>query len=172
MLVPLLALAVAIASHAPHHAPRPSYVGRIRCPPKRATCFALHVHVVEVNGRPAQRPKQVRGFVKDANRLFAPLNVGFEIVHADALARDTADIVTRRDRDELGFRRYSDGVVHVFAVGDLADVDIPGAFIRGVHWRHRKQRRRRWIIISNAAQPLVLAHELGPFFRPAPRGPS
>jgi hypothetical protein len=55
-------------------------------------------------------------------------------------------------------------VVHVFVVGRLADVDIAGNEIRGVHWRERADRTHRWVILSKIAGSLVLPHELGHFF--------
>jgi hypothetical protein len=59
-------------------------------------------------------------------------------------------------------------VVDVFVVSRLANVDAPAetptAQIRGVHWRLRRDRARRWIILSRISPPHVLAHELGHYF--------
>ena len=52
----------------------------------------------------------------------------------------------------------------MFVVGRLADVDVAGDEIRGVHWRLRGDRARRWVILSKIARSLVLTHELGHFF--------
>ena len=81
----------------------------------------------------------------------------------EPLAAAHRDIVSRLDRDKLGRPHFSRGVVHVFVVGSLADVDGPGE-IRGVHWRDRANTARRWVILSSIAGSLTLTHELGHFF--------
>lgn len=91
------------------------------------------------------------------------VDASFEVVAVDPLASDKRDIVSRLDRDRLGRPHFSRGVVHVFIVGSLADVDDPGE-IRGVHWRDRSNTARRWVILSSIAGSMTLTHELGHFF--------
>ncbi|MCC6625012.1 MAG: hypothetical protein IT385_27440 [Deltaproteobacteria bacterium] len=106
--------------------------------------------------------------VARANGLFVGIDTCFEAIaeRLDAAPR----VTTRAERDALGKGRFAPGEVHVFVVDRLDDVDEPAdadgelVQIRGVHWRDRADRARRWIILSRVAPPHVLAHELGHFF--------
>lgn len=134
------------------------------CPPAAERCFEIALHVVEEDGEDVQTPQWVAEEVREANRLFAPIGVGFRVGSAKVVDARFADVKTRLDRDLLGRDEHSLGVVHVFVVRRLADVDVEGEVIRGVHWRDRAETSRRWIILSSIAAPVVLAHELGHFF--------
>ncbi|WP_266218842.1 matrixin family metalloprotease [Paraliomyxa miuraensis] len=134
------------------------------CPTQARWCFELALHVVEEDGADVQTPQWVADQVREANRLFAPIDVGFRVGSAKVVDARFASVETRLDRDLLGRDEHSLGVVHVFVVRRLADVDVPGEVIRGVHWRDRVQTSRRWVILSSIASSLVLAHELGHFF--------
>jgi hypothetical protein len=138
--------------------------GSPACPPAAKRCIGLHVHVVEVDGEPVASPQWMYRDVAHANALFAAIGVGFTVVDVDALAATQAQMVTRRDRDLLGRSHFSRGVVHVFVVARLGDVDVAGEEIRGVHWRDRADTSRRWVILSAIGSSTVLAHELGHFF--------
>lgn len=104
-----------------------------------------------------------------ANELFAGIDTCFEMETAP-LPGVATRVSTRAERDGLGRGRFARGVVHVFVVDRLDDVDVPAdeagelTEIRGVHWRDRANRQRRWIILSRISPPHVLAHELGHFF--------
>ncbi len=135
-----------------------------RCLKKTKRCFELAVHVVEENGADVQSPAWFAEQVREANRLFAPIGVGFRVGSIESVDGAFADLQTRLQRDELGRDEHSVGVVHVFVVRRLADVDVEGAVIRGVHWRDRADTSKRWIILSSIASSLVLAHEMGHFF--------
>jgi len=132
------------------------------CPSER-TCIGIHLHVVVTDGEAVQSATWVATQLEEANRHFEPVGVGFELAAVDALPDSFADIDTRDDRDRLGATRYSRGVVHVFVVRRLSNVDEEGV-IRGVHWRWRKKTSARWVILSSIAPSTVLAHELGHFF--------
>jgi len=135
-----------------------------RCAQAARHCFGLHLHVVRTASGPVQDVAWVRARVEQAQRHFALIDTSFEVVAADALPASALEIDDRDERDALGHARFTRGVVHVFIVGRLADVDIAGDEIRGVHWRERADRRRRWVILSKIAGSLVLSHELGHFF--------
>lgn len=134
------------------------------CPAEAKHCVGIALHVVEVGDTPVQTPTWVYHHVAHANKLFAKISVGFEVVSIDALPAKKAKMETRTDRDHLGRKIFGRSVVHVFVVSRLADVDIEGEEIRGVHWRDRADTSRRWIILSAIGSPLVLAHEMGHFF--------
>lgn len=80
-----------------------------------------------------------------------------------------ADIVTVKDRNALAVDAADDGDVHVFVVARLADKDLEGNWLNGVHWRYGGKRRglrgRRYVILSRETRwSSTLAHELGHFF--------
>jgi len=142
--------------------------GTGQCPPAARRCIGLAVHVVTSdgtrNGEPVQTPLWLHDQIAHANRLFAVISVAFEVASADTLAAEVGDVQTRSDRDQLGRDVFNTGVVHVFIVKQLADVDVAGEVIRGVHWRYRPNVAKRWVILSSIAKFTVLAHELGHFF--------
>ncbi len=142
--------------------------GTGQCPSAAKYCFGLAVHVVTSDGtpkgEPVQTPLWLHEHIAHANRIFAVISVGFEVSSADTLAAEVGDVQTRSDRDQLGRDVFSTGVVHVFVVKRLADVDVAGEVIRGVHWRYRPNVAKRWVILSSIGKFTVLAHELGHFF--------
>jgi len=138
--------------------------GSPACPEEAKKCFRIALHVVEEEGKDVQTPQWFAEQVGEANRLFAPIGVGFTVGSAKVVDAKFADVKTRLDRDLMGRSEHTLGVVHVFVVRRLADVDVEGEVIRGVHWRDRAETSRRWIILSSIAMPVVLAHELGHFF--------
>lgn len=132
-----------------------------RCPPEREHCVGLHLHLAE---GAAQTPAWMAAELEHAFLLFAPAEVGFEVVAIDRVGPEFAVISTREQRDAIGRERFGRGVVHVFLVAQLDDVDVPGTQIRGVHWRQRSNTDKRWIILSQIGSKVVMAHELGHFF--------
>ena len=135
-----------------------------RCVATATHCFGVHLHMVVTPDGPAQDVAWVTGQIEQAHRHFALIDTSFEVVAADAVPASELEIDSREERDALGHDRFTRGVVHVFVVGRLADVDIAGNEIRGVHWRERADRTHRWVILSKIAGDLVLSHELGHFF--------
>lgn len=161
-------LAVLLSAGAPAAPDLSAYVRDTpRCDVSVGHCFGLHLHVVVTADGPVQTVAWVSEQVAAANQRFREIDVNFEVVAADALPAADLEIDNRAERDALGDPRFTRGVAHVFVVGRLADVDAPAdapAEIRGVHWRFRKDRARRWVILSKIAGSLVLSHELGHFF--------
>lgn len=100
----------------------------------------------------------------EANRLFASADLAFTVSELVALPEHHREVRTRQDRDALGHDRFATGTIDVYLVAYLGDVDLPGQEIRGVHWRSRLDRSRRFVIVSTISPPKVLAHELGHFF--------
>jgi len=101
--------------------------------------------------------------IEMANRIYAPAGVSFRLAHTDALEPGHEHIVTRHYRSVLG-ALVADGVINVFVVASLADVDVEGRVLRGVHWRSRLAPSGHYVILSRIAGPTVLAHELGHFY--------
>lgn len=135
-----------------------------RCAETAKHCFGIHLHVVQTEAGLVQDVAWMTAQIEQAQRHFALIDTSFEIVAADVLPAGELEIDDRDERDALGHARFTRGVVHVFVVGRLADVDITGNEIRGVHWRERGDRTHRWVILSKIAGSLVLPHELGHFF--------
>ncbi len=103
-----------------------------------------------------------------ANDIFEPAEVSFVLQDVVPLPSDDdrwpIDLVTRADRHRLG-PLVEANVINIFVVRSMADVDVAGRFIRGVHWRSRRGgSARHYCILSSIAGPTVLAHELGHFF--------
>lgn len=135
-----------------------------RCPRKAEHCFGVVAHVVIGEDGPVESPAWLAERVEEANRHFAAISVGFRVIEARPVEAAFWHMATREDRDRIGADAFTEGVVHLFLVGQLDDVDVPGEVIRGVHWRLRRDTHARWIIMSKIAAPMVLAHELGHFF--------
>lgn len=139
--------------------------GTPTCTADATRCFGIVVHVVvQDDETPVVTPVWFAEQVSEANRLFADIDVAFEVVDVRSEPATLAKIESRSDRDHLGRDAHDPGVVHVWTVTRLADVDIEGDEIRGVHWRDRADTTRRFIILSSIAGSRTLAHELGHFF--------
>ena len=96
-----------------------------------------------------------------ASTIFAPAGITF--VPASVEPLDRADLETRDDRHGLA-RHLERGVINVFVVRAMRDVDDPTQWRRGVHWRLPWRRERHFVIVTEIAPPITLAHELGHFF--------
>lgn len=134
------------------------------CAEGRARCVGIHLHVVVGTEGPVQTPTWAAEALAHASWLFEPVDVGFQIVAVDRVEPEFLHIATREQRDAIGKPRFSRGVVHMFLVEQLDDVDVPGEQIRGVHWRQRSNTDKRWIILSAIGSKVVMGHELGHFF--------
>ncbi|MCB9732645.1 MAG: hypothetical protein H6745_08565 [Deltaproteobacteria bacterium] len=161
----LAALTALLLLAAPAPAP-PELTSRPpRCPAAADLCFGLVVHVAtDPDGRLAQDADWLAEQVAAANDRFAPMGVGFEVDAAELLGPEAWHVADRAARDALGRAPHKNpGRVDVFITARLENVDEPGE-IRGVHWRDRRRRADRWIILSAIAPRHVLAHELGHYF--------
>jgi hypothetical protein len=98
-----------------------------------------------------------------ANTIFAPSHVSFVVRETRALDPRFTHVETRADRHALG-EELRPGLVNVFVVGSLRDVDDPTLMRRGVHWRPAGIPGAHFVIVSSISGPDVLAHELGHFF--------
>ncbi len=133
------------------------------CEAGRPHCFGIRLHVTTGDGGLIASAGWIARQLATANRQFAPLGVGFQVVGIDTLPASAAHIATRSDRDELATGRLRGSVIHVFVVATLDDVDAAGSVIRGVAW-HLRGGDRKYVIISTVAPDRVLAHELGHVF--------
>lgn len=134
------------------------------CPTAASSCFGVVLHVVIKDGAAVQTPEWIAGQFDRANLLFAPISVGFYLKEVAPLSSEKAEIITRSDRNVLGRKLFSRGVIHVFLVEKLADVDETDKWLNGVHWRDQSNREKRWVILASTAWSLTMAHEFGHFF--------
>jgi len=153
VLVQMLGLAQTFEEAAPH------------CAETTEHCVGVEVFVTIEDGKPVQSPEWLAGELKRANELFAAIGVGFELHRVRFIGGQWSHVHSRADRDALGDRARERGVVHVFMVRELDDVDIIGGVLYGVHWRRRGDRSQRWIILSaRDGSSTTLAHEMGHYF--------
>ncbi len=126
--------------------------------------LTLDVRVAEsAPGEPVRDAAWLETQVAEANRLMAPADVHFTVRLGPPLPERHARMETRADRDALAALARKPGI-RVYVVASLRDVDEPDRMRQGVHWRRRANRAQRCVILSAAAGPSVLAHELGHFF--------
>jgi len=136
-----------------------------RCPETADHCFGIELFVVLEHGKPVRDPAWWSAQVAHANALFAAIDVVFELADVHFIESRWAHIHSRVMRDELGRRERTNGLIHVFMVRQLDDVDIEGNLLYGVHWRDRRRTETRWIILSaRDSGSTVLAHEAGHYF--------
>lgn len=135
----------------------------VPCPAGVAQCFAVRLWVAGGADQPAATEAWLTAQLTQANTCFGPAEIGFTVTEVTALPADVAHVPSRTARDALGRTRFDPRVIDVYVVARLDDVDEPGE-IRGVHWRDRAERSRRWVILSAIAPVHVLAHELGHYF--------
>lgn len=125
--------------------------------------FPLAIAVATLDGAPVVDDAWIDTEVAQANAIFAPSGVSFEVRSRRALEARFAALETRADRHALG-AELAAGMISVFVVGSLRDVDDPSQLRRGVHWRPAGMPGAHFVVVSRVAGPDVLAHELGHFF--------
>jgi hypothetical protein len=125
--------------------------------------FPLCVAVAEENGAPVVDDTWIAGQIAQANTIFAPSGVSFELRARRALDVRFVHLETRADRHALG-AELAANLVNVFIVGSLRDVDDTTLMRRGVHWRPAGIPGAHFVVVSSIAGSDVLAHELGHFF--------
>lgn len=125
--------------------------------------FPLAIAVATLDGAPVVDDAWIDAEVAQANAIFAPSGVSFEVRERRALDARFSALETRADRHALG-AEMRPGLISVFVVGSLRDVDDPSQMRRGVHWRPAGLPGAHFVVVSRIAGPDVLAHELGHFF--------
>ena len=114
-------------------------------------------------GQPAQavRPVEwVDEHLAAVRALLAPHGISVTAT-TEPFTPARCELLTRADRDALASAVKMDGQVTVLVMPRVRDLDVPSYDLKGVHWR---ARGRRWIYLTAAARPPVLAHELGHYF--------
>jgi hypothetical protein len=122
--------------------------------------MSVAVRAVDVDGARVVDDAWVDAQWAAVDRLYAKIGIRFERRWADPLPATSARLETKEDRDALG-EYFVDGVINVFFVKALLDIDEIGRIRMGVCWR--TPSRRRFVAVASNAKPTVLAHELGHF---------
>lgn len=122
--------------------------------------LALSIAVAAEGGSPVQDDAWIDAQVAEAERLFGPFGVHFRKTVQRPLPSLFARLETRKDRDALDAERTR-GVVNVFVVAALRDVDDWRLYRMGVHWRNGATPAHRYVIVTADALSTTLAHELG-----------
>jgi hypothetical protein len=123
----------------------------------------LSFGIATEDDQPVRDQAWIREQVDVMESLFGPLGVHPADVGHRTLGPRFNHLETRADRDDL-IHEMLPGVVNVFIVGTLRDVDEPALLRRGVHWRNRGTPSSRYVILAAEAPPAVLAHEMGHYF--------
>lgn len=123
----------------------------------------LSIAVARENGEAVRDDVWIDAQIAEAERLFGAEGVHFKKTASRALPERFTRLETRADRDALT-SELQKGVVNVMIVASLRDVDEPEQHIQGVHWRPKSDLGKHYVIVSAAASPTTLAHELGHFF--------
>ena len=124
--------------------------------------FGLALNVAEPDNVPVRPDTWLDAQIAEAERLFSPVGVHFRWTVRKIGKRGREKAETREDRDAF-VDSLEPGLVNVFVVQSLRDVDEPTRMRMGVCWTETTSKRR-YIVLSSTAKPSVLAHELGHFF--------
>jgi hypothetical protein len=122
-------------------------------------CIGIHLHVASGDHALVATPDWVAERLAAANQHLATIDAGFTIAAIDTAS--AMHVATRADRNAIIGKGLHAGVIDVYLVMRLDDIDADGV-IRGVTWRTKDDRK--YIIMSILAPPRTLAHELGHFF--------
>ena len=99
--------------------------------------------------------------LEQANAIFGEHAIGFrEAKEAAALDEKLSVLENRSDRDALASELRA-GVVNVFLVESLRDVDDPKLHRMGVMWRNLRDLKKKYVIVAASARETTLAHEIG-----------
>lgn len=131
-------------------------------PARADVTVGLSISIARDRGAPVVDDAWLRQQIADANHFFGPLGTTFRWTEEKELAEPHGEMHTRADRDALTPLMAPGGVVDLFVVRSLDDVDEPGRVRRGVCWTGLGGKR--FVILSRIAPMRVLAHELGHFF--------
>lgn len=133
--------------------------------PKIPLAFAVAARVVEKDGKRASVPVVTRAWIdaqlEQANTIFGEHQLGFrEAKQIRALDEKHCALENRADRDALA-SELSSGVLNVFFVESLRDVDDPKLHRMGVMWRNLRDLKKKYVIVAESARSTTLAHEIG-----------
>lgn len=116
------------------------------------------------DGAPVQVGEWADAQLAEARRIYRRFGVHLRKAEARKLDPRFAKLTSRADRDALA-SELEKGVLNVFVVGSLRDVDDDRLYRMGVHWAPNGDLKRQYVIIAASAAKTTLAHEIGHYFR-------
>ena len=134
--------------------------------PKVPVAFAVAGRsVVDKAGKRTVEPVVTRAWIDaqlaQANAIFGEHGIGFrEAKELAALDEKMCALEDRSDRDALA-TELRGGVINVFFVESLRDVDDPKLHRMGVMWRNLRDLKKKYVIVAASARETTLAHEIG-----------
>lgn len=122
---------------------------------------------IDKDGKSTLEPVVARTFIDEqlaqTNAIFGEWKIRFVEASASRnLDAKHAQLETRADRDAVADAMLA-GVINVFFVDSLRDVDDPKNFRMGVTWRKLSNLKKKYVIVAASAQKTTMAHELGHF---------
>lgn len=124
----------------------------------------VSIAIAEEEGAPVQDIAWVDAQLAEARRIYRRFGVDFGKAGARPLDPRFARLESRADRDALA-GELQKGVLNVFVVASLRDVDDDRLFRMGVHWAPKGDLKRQYVIVAKSARKTTLAHEIGHYFR-------
>jgi hypothetical protein len=127
--------------------------------------FGLAIHVARDVDASVVTDAWLADRIAEANRVFSPNGVRFRWPLALDLADSHRELHSRDDRDALA-SLTEPGIINLFVVARLEDVDEPGRYRMGLCWTGPEDDapRKRYLVLAKHAHHTVLAHELGHYF--------
>lgn len=123
----------------------------------------LRLKVATCAGRPIREEVWVRAHLSAAQRVLAPHRIRL-LPALESFRPRSCQALDRAGRNALASHVSPAGVT-VLVVERVADLDLAGYDLMGVHWRYsgtdKSLAGRRYILLTARARPPVLAHELG-----------
>lgn len=124
--------------------------------------------VLDKTGKSSDVPIVSDSFIAEqmasANAIFGEFKLGFVSAKPRrALAERHLQLEDRADRNQL-VDAMLPGVVNIFFVESLRDVDDPKLHRMGVTWRNLANLKKKYVIVAASARETTTAHELGHFF--------
>lgn len=123
----------------------------------------VSIAVVVANGKAAQSQAWIDAQLAEAQRIYNGFGIYFRKAEVRRLPPQFDELKNRKDRDALA-TQLKKGVINVFIVSTLIDVDNPTQERMGVHWAPNGDLKKQYCIVAAGARKTTMAHEIGHFF--------
>jgi hypothetical protein len=122
---------------------------------------------LEKDGKTVHAPVVSKAFVEEQLKATAEIFGEFALSFTAGtkerpLDGKMANLENRADRDAMADFMLP-GVVNIYFVESLRDVDDPKKHRMGVTWRKLSNLKKKYVIVAASARETTLAHELGHF---------
>jgi hypothetical protein len=124
----------------------------------------ISIAIAEQDGAPVQSSEWVSAQLAEVRRVYNGFGIYFRKAGERKLDARFAKLETRADRDALA-AQLEKGVLNVFIVASLRDVDDDRLHRMGVHWAPNGDLKRQYVIVAKDARKTTMAHEIGHYFK-------